>query len=224
MMGEDEGSFRGSGFSPWGSEVGLPCSSTNVNAMQAIPAGRVQESPSAQYWVHIYNPSLQPATLHWDSHVTAWVAQCHVAGRAHRRGCSPGSRGQLCLWGARVRSMVFSTGCPQCSKNLSPAASQQLSPCPARASWVLQPHMQAESISIGPRKAFITEKSRMGLTIPVLLRDRVQMLSSSPLYAMKDLSKPVYVTPFCRLDSQSPPHHTHAQDQVPSLCIPTSRT
>lgn len=54
-MGEEEGSFRGSGLSPWGSEVGLPCSSTNVSAMHAIPAGdSPRQPPSAQHWVHPY--------------------------------------------------------------------------------------------------------------------------------------------------------------------------
>lgn len=64
-MGEEEGSFRGSGLSPWGSVVGLPCSSTNVSAMHAIPAGESpREPPSARHWAHPYEPCLQPATLH----------------------------------------------------------------------------------------------------------------------------------------------------------------
>lgn len=92
-MGEEEGSFVGSGLSPWGSEVGFPCSSTNVSAMHAIPVGKTpRQPPSAQHWVHPYTAySLPPHT--GDHRVTTWVAQCHVAGRAHRRGRSQGSRG-----------------------------------------------------------------------------------------------------------------------------------
>lgn len=33
----------------------------------------------------------------------------------------------MCLWGARVKSMEFGTGCPHHSKNLSPVESQQIS-------------------------------------------------------------------------------------------------
>lgn len=96
----------------------------------------------------------------------------------------------------------------------SPAAPQQLLPCPARASWILQPHMQGESISVGPRKAFITETCRMGLTIPVLLRDRgqspddLQQPSSSYEGPESLQGKPAYMTPFCILHSQPPPHCT----------------
>lgn len=61
-MGEGEGSFRGSGLSPWGSKVGLPCSSTNVSAMHAIPVGQnPRQPPSAQHQVNPYSACLHLA-------------------------------------------------------------------------------------------------------------------------------------------------------------------
>lgn len=62
-MGEGEHSFRGSGLSPWGSKVGLPCSSTNVSAMHAIPAGQnPRQPPSARHQGHTCSACLHLAT------------------------------------------------------------------------------------------------------------------------------------------------------------------
>lgn len=71
-MGEGEDSFRGSGLSPWGSKVGLPCSSTNVSAMHAIPAGQnARQPPSTELQghprsacLHLATPQLGPSCHH----------------------------------------------------------------------------------------------------------------------------------------------------------------
>lgn len=67
-----------------------------------------------------------------ELHSVTW--QAGPTGGEAARGAEP----SCALWGAKVRSMGFCTGCPHHSKNLSPVESQQIPPCPAGASWVVQ--------------------------------------------------------------------------------------
>lgn len=174
-MGEEEGSFRGSGLSPWGSEVGLLCSSTNVSAMHAIPAGEKPRQPlSAQHWVHPYKPCLQPATPHLGP-------LCHHLGCAvpHGRqgpqeGMQPGEHRPAVPVGSQGKKHgVWHQVSPSPQESLSCSVTaaftlscRSLLGCPA-------PYARGKYLHL-PQEGLYTERSRMGLTIPILLRDRVQ--------------------------------------------------
>jgi len=136
--------------------VGLPCSSTNVSAMHAIPAEKSpRQPPSAQPRVHPYKLCLQPATLHPGP-------SCHHLGctmprgrQGPQEGTQPGEQRLAVPVGSQGKKHGVWHRCLHHAENLCPAESQQLLPCPAGPSWFVQPHMQGESISICSRRAFM---------------------------------------------------------------------
>lgn len=129
-MGEEATVLRGSGLSPWGSTMGLPFSSTNVSAMQAIPVGRAPDSPC-----HPKGHSGHPTPAHQglgssSDHLGFTVPRVHTAGRAHGKGSSQGRGNQLCSSGGRARSTLLGTGCPRHPENLPPASLWDGAHCP----------------------------------------------------------------------------------------------
>lgn len=213
-LGEEEGSFRGSGLSPWGSKVGLPCSSTNVSAMQAIPVGQnPRQSPSTQHRVHpdsaclhLATPQLGPACHHLSCTVSQG-RQGPQEGRQpgeQRLAVPVGSQGKKHRVWHRVSSSFQES--LSCSHSRFHFALQEL---PGLSSTTckrkISPFAPGETL-----RRLIQD----GLTIPVLLRNRVQGLDTlqQPPPGCEGCRVPADTTPCCTLQSQPPPHRTPGQD------------
>jgi len=158
------------GLSPWGSVVGLPVSSTNVNAMHAIPTGESPGQPlSAQRWARCCKPSWQlteqgdhPMPAHQalgqtPCHVGFTGLRVHTAGRSHGRGKQPGERQLAVLVGSQgeKQGLQHRVSLPPChgSRHL---ALQELLESPST------PYAKRKHLHL-PQEGYYAERSGMGL-------------------------------------------------------------